>query len=62
MIGNYLIQKDVLIQSYYLPTMGGQLVVTSDEDVDKLHNLVLWRSLSSAFPFTNIITSLHSNS
>lgn len=49
MIGNYLIQKDVLIQSYYLPTMGGQLVVTSDEDVDKLHNLVLWRSLSSAF-------------
>ena len=41
MIGNYLIQKDVLIQNYYLPTMGGQLVVTSDEDVDKLHNLVL---------------------
>lgn len=41
MIGNYLIQKDVLIQSYYLPTMSGQLVVTSDEDVDILHNLVL---------------------
>ena len=40
-LGTTLIQKDALIQSHYLPTMGGQLVVTSDEDVNKLHNLVL---------------------
>ena len=41
MIGNYLNSKDALIQSHYLPTLLGQLVVTFDEDVDKLHNLVL---------------------
>ena len=40
-LGTTLIQKDALIQSHNLPTLLGQLVVTSDEDVDKLHNLVL---------------------
>ena len=47
-MGTTLIQKDALIQSHYLPTLLGQLVVAFDENFYEISHVIFWCSLSSA--------------